>query len=71
MQTEIITIDGMGCDACSKTIERALNKLNGVTSAAVVLETKKATVTFDPGTIDLFAIKEAITEEGYEIAASS
>ena len=67
MQTEIILIEGMGCDACSTRIERALNALEGVTSASVELASKKAAVTFDPGAIGLTAIKEAIIEEGYEV----
>jgi Cu+-exporting ATPase len=56
----------MGCYACSTRIEKALNKLEGVTSAAVDFASKKAIVTYNPDVLDLPAIKEAITAEGYE-----
>ena len=67
MQTEIILVEGMGCDACAATIERVLRNLKGVESAAVELAAKKATVTFDSGVVGLPAIKEAIINEGYEV----
>jgi Cu+-exporting ATPase len=68
MLTDTLPIEGMGCSACSKRIEKALNKLDGVTGAAVDFTSKKASVTYDPGILDLSAIKEAITAEGYEVA---
>ena len=67
MQTEILTIEGMGCDACSTRIEKALNALAGVKSASVELASKKATVTYDPDAVGLPAIKEAIIVEGYDV----
>jgi Cu+-exporting ATPase len=65
--TETLPIEGMGCSACSTRIEKALNKLEGVTSAAVDFASKKAVVTYDPDILNLPAIKEAITAEGYEV----
>jgi Cu+-exporting ATPase len=67
MLTDTLPIEGMGCSACSTRIEKALNKLEGVTNAAVDFASQKANVTYDPDILDLSAIKEAITAEGYEV----
>jgi len=66
--TEItLSIGGMGCDACCTRIEKALLKLNGIKSASVNLADQKAAVTYDPDKLQLSSIKEAITDEGYEV----
>ena len=65
MQTETLRIGGMTCAACSARVERALRKLEGVQSAAVNLATEKATVVFDPRTLRLSSIKEAVERAGY------
>jgi len=71
MMTETLTIGGMHCAACSARVEKALNKLEGVQNASVNLAAEKATVTFDPQTLRLSAIKEAIINAGYEVIENS
>jgi Cu+-exporting ATPase len=65
MQTETLRIGGMTCAACSARVERALRKLDGVQSAAVNLATEKATVVYDPRSLRLSSIKEAVQRAGY------
>jgi Cu+-exporting ATPase len=60
-----IPIGGMTCAACSQRIEKAIKKLDGVTSASVNLATEKATVVYEPGVTRVSAIKEAIEKAGY------
>jgi len=67
MNSETLSIGGMTCAACSARVERAIRKLEGVESAAVNLATEKATVVFDPRTLRLSAIKEAVTKAGYQV----
>jgi len=62
-----LQIGGMGCAACSARIEKELNKLEGVTSAAVNLATEKATVEYDPRLLRPSAIQEAIINAGYQV----
>jgi Cu+-exporting ATPase len=64
--TVTIPVGGMHCAACSARVEKTLIKLDGVESASVNLATEKATVVYDPHTLRLSAIKEAITNAGYE-----
>jgi len=66
--TEVtLSIGGMGCDACRARIEKALNKLNGIKSVSVNLASEKAAVAYDQDVLQLSSIKEAITDEGYEV----
>jgi len=67
LNSETLSIGGMTCAACSARVERALNKLEGVQSAAVNLATEKAAVVYDPQTLRLSAIKEAVRQAGYEV----
>jgi Cu+-exporting ATPase len=67
IQTETLSVGGMTCAACSARVERALRKLEGITVATVNLATEKATVAYDPHTVRLSAIKEAIVKAGYKV----
>ena len=61
-----IPVGGMTCASCSAAVERALKKLPGVKNASVNLATEKAFVNYDPGTVRLSELKQAIQKAGYE-----
>jgi Cu+-exporting ATPase len=61
-----IPIAGMTCASCSKAVERALGKLNGIESANVNLATEKASVVYNPEIVRLSEIKQAINKAGYQ-----
>ncbi|HZH92765.1 MAG TPA: heavy metal translocating P-type ATPase, partial [Tissierellaceae bacterium] len=52
--------------SCSARVEKALNKLEGVTSANVNLSTNKAVVVFPSGVLEDSQIIEAIEKAGYK-----
>jgi Cu+-exporting ATPase len=56
----------MTCAACARRIEKAVGKLSGVSSVSVNVATDKASVTYEPQTISLSAICEAIEKAGYK-----
>ena len=60
-----IPIGGMTCAACSQRIEKAVGKLEGVTSSSVNLATEKATFKYDPAVVRISQIKSMITKLGY------
>lgn len=62
-----ITLDvpGMNCPACPFTVQKSLIKLDGVISAEVVFETKKAVVKFDPSLVTTTQMIDATTNAGY------
>ncbi|MDR1825810.1 MAG: heavy metal translocating P-type ATPase [Bifidobacteriaceae bacterium] len=61
-----IPIGGMTCAACVRRVEKAVGRLEGVASVSVNLATEKATVDYDPQTIRLPQIKQAIEKAGYQ-----
>jgi Cu+-exporting ATPase len=60
-----IPIGGMTCAACAARVEKALRGLEGIESASVNLATEKAAVVYNPASIRVSAIKEAIEKAGY------
>lgn len=62
----IIPIEGMTCAACSRAVEKAIEKLDGVSEVSVNLATNKAKVQYDPDRIRLSQIKESIDKAGYK-----
>ncbi|MED4972135.1 heavy metal translocating P-type ATPase [Geobacillus proteiniphilus] len=65
--TEKVTLDieGMTCAACATRIEKGLNRMEGVTSAAVNLATNSAVVEYKEGVTSVEDILEKIKKLGY------
>jgi Cu+-exporting ATPase len=61
----VIPVGGMTCASCASAIERAVKKLDGIRNASVNLATERATIVYDPETVRLSEIKQAITNAGY------
>ena len=62
----IVQIGGMGCDGCVNTVQKALENIEGVSSAAVDLENGTASITYHPESVSTEDFKQAIEEAGYE-----
>lgn len=62
-----IPVVGMACSACSANVERKLNELDGVHEASVSLAGRSALVDYDPQTITLEQMKQAINAIGYDL----
>jgi len=60
-----IPIGGMTCAACSQRIEKAIAKMEGITSSSVNLASEKATVRYNPSIVRISQIKAVITKLGY------
>lgn len=67
MENVTLKVEGMSCGHCVAAVEGALNKL-GVSSAKVNLEAKSVAVEYDPSKVTVEAIKEAIEDQGYDVA---
>jgi heavy metal-binding protein, putative len=66
MKETNLKIEGMHCAGCSTRLERVLNNLEGVETAKVSLEEKRATIKYDETKISLESIKEAIEDAGFK-----
>lgn len=64
----VLPITGMTCANCVATVERNIKKLEGVRAASVNLASERASVEFDPSTVDQGQIVERIQRAGYGIA---
>lgn len=59
-------IEGMTCASCSKAVERATRKLDGVTEANVNLATEKLSISYEASKVKLSDIKKAVEKAGYK-----
>jgi P-type Cu+ transporter len=58
-------VQDMTCASCVARVERALNKVAGVTGASVNLATERATVHFDPEATTPAALLAVVSQAGY------
>ena len=65
LQTVTLDVQNMTCSFCPITVRKALEKVPGVVKATASLETKTATVTFDPTKTNVEALTKATTNAGY------
>jgi copper chaperone len=68
LTNEVINVEGMSCDHCKHSIEKALNGLDGVTSSEVSLANGNVgKVEFDENQVAFNDFKEAIEDQGYDV----
>jgi len=65
-----IGIDGMHCASCSSNVEKSLNSLPGVSSAAVNLALEEAFVDYDERKLKQEEIFKSITDLGFKVRES-
>lgn len=61
--TTTITVEGMSCEHCEQTIEKALQGVPGVLDVRADHETESATIEGNP---DSNEIAQAVEDAGYE-----
>jgi copper chaperone len=69
METVTLKVEGMTCGGCVGSVTRVLKATPGVGDAVVRLDTRSATVTFDPARTSVPALKSAIEDAGYAVTA--
>lgn len=67
MEKKTIAVIGMACAGCAANVERRLNELSGVSSAAVNFAARTALVEYDPKVITPQTMKEEIIKAGYDL----
>ncbi|GAA0391322.1 copper ion binding protein [Paenibacillus motobuensis] len=66
MKTITLNVSGMSCQHCVNSIEGALKQVGA--EGKVDLATNSVDVKFDENKLTLDAIKEAIEDQGYDVA---
>jgi copper chaperone len=70
VKTEL-AIEGMSCGHCVSAVTRALEEVDGVSSAVVDLAGGRAEVFYDAGRVSSAALLEAVAGEGYRATVVS
>lgn len=65
--TQTMNIQGMTCASCVRRVEQAITQLEGVKTANINLTTEKAQIIYDPSSLRLSTIKEAVDKAGYKL----
>lgn len=68
MEKATISVKGMTCGHCVKSVEGSVGKLAGVNEVKVNLENGTVDVEFNNAEVTLDQIKDTIDEQGYDVA---
>ena len=68
MEKLTLTIKGMSCNHCVKSLTKELTKLKSAANILVTLDDNSATLEYDPAVLALPEIHAAVTEAGFEVA---
>ena len=68
MERVKLTVTGMTCQGCVRSVKTVLESVPGVAAAEVSLERGEASVAFDPARASIAHLKAAVQEAGYEVA---
>jgi len=71
MRSEVVKVTGMTCSGCVASVRNALMALPGVADVAVSLSDEQVKVSFDENRLGLDAVRAALQEAGYGIAAAA
>ncbi|HEY5615924.1 MAG TPA: heavy metal translocating P-type ATPase, partial [Bacteroidota bacterium] len=67
--TQTLPVEGMTCASCVLRVEKALKNVDGVQEANVNLATEKVTLKYDPASVQLSSLTQAVDEAGYKLLA--
>ena len=62
-------VEGMTCGGCVASVKRVLEALPGVSTVNVTLDPGRATVAYDPARVTPEALRDAVRNAGYDVAA--
>ena len=65
MKNTTVTVPNMSCGHCKMRIEKALNGLDGVSSATATVDTKAVAVEWDESTTNWDTIQASLEKIGY------
>jgi len=65
-----LTVPGISCEHCKRSVLSTLTPIAGVRSVDVDVPTKRVVVEYDETVVDLDRLKAALAEEDYPVAAA-
>ncbi|MHB8646446.1 MAG: heavy-metal-associated domain-containing protein [Thermomicrobiales bacterium] len=67
MVTTTLKAPDISCEHCVATVKKTAGQFPGVQSVEADADTKIITLTYDPATVSLATVEEALAEEGYPV----
>ncbi len=67
MKKAVCRVKGMSCAACSASVERILNRKDGIESAQVSLAAEEASIIYDENKISIEEMQEAVKKGGFKL----
>ncbi|NLW48821.1 MAG: copper chaperone CopZ [Firmicutes bacterium] len=65
--TTVLNVEGMSCQHCVNSVNKAVGELKGVDRVTADLESKTVSVDYDSDQVGLDMIREVIEDQGYEV----
>jgi copper chaperone len=69
MTQVVLNVPDISCSHCEATVKQALAPLPGVRAVRVDIPTKRVTVQYDEGQVDVERFKAVLEEEDYPVAS--
>lgn len=69
METVRMSVQGMTCGNCARSVERKLSATAGVAKATVDLVGSSATVEYDPAQVQPQKLAETVRQLGFQVPA--
>jgi len=69
MTTIVLTVPGISCEHCERTIREALTSVKGIQRLDVNVTAKQVRVTYDETQVGTEKMKEILRQEGYPVAS--
>lgn len=67
MERMALTVEDMHCGGCAERIRMVLEREPGVRQVSVELETRRAEVAFNPGTVGRDRLKAIVEAAGFQV----
>jgi copper chaperone len=67
MEKITLTVKGMTCMGCVRSVKNVLEPIPGVTGVDVTLENGQVTIDYDPAGSNVEQFTSAINDAGYEV----
>jgi Cu+-exporting ATPase len=67
LETAVLPLEGMSCASCAQTIEKALGKVSGVSSAGVNFAAEQATIHYNPSLVGIAQFRTVVESAGYAV----
>lgn len=69
MENLTLTVKGMTCMGCVKSVKNVLEPIPGVASVNITLDNGQVAISYDPAKAGIDQFRTAIQDAGYEVVA--